>query len=251
MLAKRIIPTLLCRGRTLIKGVAFDAWRSVGVAAQAVRVHQARGVDELVLLDIAATKEHRSPDLGLIEELSEVCFMPLTIGGGVRSVADVKDLLTAGADKVVVGTAAHRDPYLINKIADKVGSQVLVVAVDVKYGDVWIECGTEHTRTDPRRYADLVAAAGAGEILLTSIEREGTLTGYDLELISTVARSVSIPVIAAGGAGTYQHMLEAIEAGADAVAAGAMFLFCDATPAGAARYLMERGIETRVPIFSG
>lgn len=245
MLAKRIVPTLLCRGRTLVKGISFDSWRSVGMAAQAVRVHQTRGVDELVLLDIGATPGMRSPDLRLIEELSEVCFMPLAVGGGVRSVQDVKALLLSGADKVVVGTAAYEDPYLIDKIAHSVGSQAVVVAIDVKAGKVWINCGMKATVSDPVRYAVSVAERGAGEILLTNIENEGRMEGYDLDLIQRVSQAVGIPVIAAGGAGSYEHLHQAILSGADAVAAGALFAFTDCTPLGAAEYLTGKGIEVR------
>lgn len=244
-LAKRIIPTLLCRGRTLVKGEKFNSWRSVGVAEQAVRIHQAREVDELCLLDITATAENRGPDLKLVEQLSAMCFMPLSIGGGVRTVQDVRDLLNAGADKVVVGTAAYRDPYALFKMAETVGSQAIVVAIDCRGKSVYVESGKAQTRTTPLRFARFAAFGGAGELLLTAIDREGTMQGYDLELIRQVAHEVDIPVIANGGSGTYQHMLEAIQAGADAVAAGAMFTFTDCTPRGAAEYLRAQGIETR------
>lgn len=247
MLAKRIIPTLLCRGRTLVKGQKFDSWRSVGVAEQAVRIHQAREVDELCLLDIAATSEKRGPDLKLVEQLAATCFMPLSVGGGVRTVQDVRDLLNAGADKVVVGTAAYRDPHAVMKMAETVGSQAIVVAIDCRGDAVYVESGKTATKTTPLRFARLAAFCGAGELLLTSIDREGTMQGYDLDLIRQVS-AVDIPVIANGGAGTYEHMQQAIEAGADAVAAGALFQFTDCTPSGASRYLGERGIEVRQAI---
>lgn len=247
MLARRIIPTLLCRGRTLVKGQRFNSWRSVGVAEQAVRIHQARGVDELVLLDIAATAEHRGPDLKLVEDLSAGCFMPLAVGGGVRNLEDVRALLKAGADKVVMNTHAYRDPHQINRIVDAVGGQALVISIDVQQGVVWTESGHCRTMTAPVRYAKRLAAQGVGEILLTAIDREGTLAGYDLGLISEVSDAVDIPVIANGGCGTYAHMHEAILAGASAVAAGAMFQFTDCTPAGAAEYLAAQGVEARQP----
>ena len=245
-LAKRIIPTLLVRGRQLVKGVAFDSWRSVGHAAQAVRIHQQRGVDELVLLDIAATKEGRGPDLALVEELSDVLFCPLAVGGGIRTVDDVRALLRAGADKVVIGARAQRYPLATQPAADAVGSQAIVVALDVRDGKVWINGGKDEVDDDPVANAKVQEALGAGEILLTSMGREGTMHGYDLELTRAVSQAVGIPVIAHGGCGTYQHMLEAVEAGADAVAAGAMFIFTDATPRGAAEYLAKHGIETRL-----
>lgn len=246
MLAKRIIPTLLCRGRTLVKGKGFHSWRSVGVVEQAVRIHQARGVDELVLLDISATKEGRGPDLALVEELAADCFSPLAVGGGVRSVADVRALLRAGADKIVIGTAALRDPDIVRKLADAVGSQAIVVSIDFVDGYVAIESGQNMTSRDPERFAMAMEQEGAGEILLTSILSEGGMSGYDLAMTYMVASSVGIPVIAHGGCGTYEHMREAIEVGASAVASGAMFQFTDNTPLGAAQYLNAQGIEVRL-----
>jgi len=245
-LAKRVIPVMLCRGRTLVKGKAFDSWRSVGHAAQAARIHQARGVDELVLLDIGATPEGRGPDLGLVEELADGCFMPLAVGGGVRTVSDVRALLKAGADKVVVCTAATRDPNFIAKVAHIAGSQALVVAIDVRDNLVHTHCGAQPTCYHPVWWALRAAARGAGELLLTSMDREGEMQGYDLELIRQVSDAVEIPVIAHGGAGHPSHMLEALQAGASAVAAGSMFQFTDETPCSAAEYLAQRGIEVRV-----
>lgn len=246
-LAKRIIPTLLCRGRQLVKGASFDSWRSVGLAAQAVRIHSMRGVDELVLLDIAATAEGRGPDLGLVEELSEVCFMPIAVGGGVRSVADAKALLRAGADKIVVGSGHNEVDDLVYRLSSEFGSQAIVVSIDVRNGTYWTHSGTHDTMLDAVTAAKGAEAVGAGEILLTSIDREGTLSGYDLDLIRAVSQAVSVPVIAAGGCGSYEHMHQAILAGADAVAAGAMFQFTDATPQGAAEYLARQGVEVRKP----
>lgn len=243
MLAKRIIPTILCRGRQMVKGVAFDSWRSVGVAAQAVRIHSMRGVDELVLLDISATREGRGPDLALVEELAACCFMPLTVGGGVATVEHAKDLLRAGADKVVVRSAGTT---LASKLAATVGCQAVVAALDVTTLD-------QHPAPCKGRLLALAAEAareweraGAGELMVTRCEREGTLMGYDLTLISAIAQAVNIPVIAHGGAGTYEHMREALEAGASAVAAGAMFQFTSQTPRGAAEYLKTKGMEVRL-----
>jgi len=249
-LAYRIIPTLLCRGSSLYKGERFDSWREVGHAMQSVRVHQARGVDELILLDIGATPERREPDYEMVKRLSEECFMPLTVGGGVSKVEHVDKLLRAGADKVAICTAAARNLVLINEISSKFGGQCLVVAIDVKGRKVATHCGGTLLDTCPLagivRLAQEAAYHGAGEILLTSIDRDGTLQGYDLDLIREVSQAVNIPVIASGGCGTYQHMYEAIQAGASAVAAGAMFQFTDATPKGAANYLAGQGMEARV-----
>jgi cyclase len=236
-LAVRIIPTLLTRGRTLVKGVAFDSWRSVGLAQQAVRIHSMRGVDELVMLDISATPEGRGPDLGLVSELAEVCFMPLTVGGGIRTVQDVDNLLRAGADKVCIRAAAEARPHFITECADRFGSQAIVFSLDVPPGA---------RKTHPAIAASRVEKLGAGEIMLTAMEREGAMQGYDLGLIQSVTEAVSIPVIAHGGCGGYQHMLEAIRAGANAVAAGALFQFTDATPLEAAHWLANQGVETRI-----
>ncbi len=246
MLAVRIIPTLLCRGAALYKGERFNSWRQVGHALQATKIHQARGVDELILLDIGATPEGRGPNFAMVEQLAECCFMPLTVGGGVRSVEDVRGLLNAGADKVAVCTAAQRRPDLIGEVASVFGRQAIVAAIEHRRGLVSIECGGALTCDLVTVWAKECEMQGAGEILLTSIDRDGTLQGYDLDLIREVSQAVSIPVIASGGCGTYEHMYQAIQAGASAVAAGAMFLFTDQTPRGAAKYLAERGVETRL-----
>jgi cyclase len=199
-----------------------------------------------VLLDIGATPEGRGPDLGLVEELADGCFMPLSVGGGIRSVQDVRDLLKAGADKVVVGTQAVLEPTFIAQVAHKVGRQALVVAIDYRDRLVHTHCGKTATCYHPIWWALRVAARGAGEILLTDMDREGAMQGYDLRTIAEVAAAVQIPVIAHGGAGCYEHMREAIEAGASAVAAGSLFQFEDATPKGAAQYLAWKGIEARL-----
>jgi imidazole glycerol-phosphate synthase subunit HisF len=232
-LAKRIIPTLLFRGEQLVKGARFNSWRSVGHVLQAARVHAARRVDELVVLDIAATPEGRGPNLPLVEKICEAMFTPVTVGGGVRSVQDVQDLFNAGADKVAIRTCSD----LIEEVAGRFGRQAIVASLDVPYpGATAWAC----------QKALELEARGAGELLLTAIEREGTLEGYDLDMVRAVAKHLGIPVIAHGGCGTYEHMREALAAGASAVAAGAMFQFTDQTPKGAARYLAEVGTEVRL-----
>lgn len=230
MLAVRIIPTLLTRGRQLVKGRQFNAWRSVGVTEQAVRIHQMRGVDELILLDIGATPAGNGPDSELVSRLTERCFMPLTVGGGVKTLEDVRGLLGSGADKVAIRTEVG----LIPIASSAVGRQAIVAAVDYLDGDAVVDrcLKLEHM--------------GAGEILLTSMTREGTMEGYHLDMIRAVAGSVSIPVIAHGGCRDYEDMHQAIKAGASAVAAGALFQFTDATPRGAAEYLQAKGVEVRL-----
>jgi len=245
-LAIRIIPQLLCSGRRLIKGVQYNSWRSVGIAAQAVRIHQMRQVDELVLLDITATPEGRGPDLELVRELSDVCFSPLAVGGGVKCLQDIRDLLNSGADKVVIGTSAYKDKDFVKKACSKFGSSTIVAAIDVRDGGIVVECGKHSSNTDPCAYAEVLEMEGVGEIILTSIDREGMMQGYDIDLIHSISSSVGIPVVASGGCGTYEHMREAIDAGASAVSSGAMFQFTNNTPRGAAEYLDKLGYEVRI-----
>lgn len=245
-LATRIIPQLLCRGRSLVKGKQYKSWRSVGMASQAVRIHQLRQVDELLLLDISATPEGRGPDLGLVRELADVCFSPLSVGGGVKSIEDIRSLLNNGADKVVIGTAAIDDPDFLSRACDSFGSSTIVAAVDVLVGNVMKRCGKDGVDTGPLATAIKLAGAGVGEILLTDIEREGMMDGYNLDLLGSVSSVVNIPVIASGGCGIYDHMKQAIDSGASAVASGSMFQFTDMTPAGAAEYLNTSGYEVRI-----
>lgn len=242
-LAHRVIPTILVKGRTMVKGERFNPWRSIGLAAQAVRIHQARGVDEVCILDVGATPEGRGPDLGLVEELSDVLFAPLAVGGGVRTLEDVRALLRAGADKVVIGTGG---PRVISEVASHVGSQAVVAALDVRNGHAFVRAGTRETKQPAVGWARCCELHGAGEILLTSIDREGTQQGYDLDLIRKVSSAVSIPVIAHGGCSGYEDMADAIAAGASAVAAGALFQFTECTPRGAAEYLAKQGMEVRL-----
>ena len=243
-LATRVIPVILCRGRQMVKGKRFESWRSVGLAAQSVRIHQSRGVDELVLLDISATHEGRGPDLDLVRELSESCFMPLSVGGGISNIKHAKELLRAGADKLVIGTAG---PTAIREISNAIGAQAIIASIDYREdGQTRTRSGTQPTGHSVLDLSRICEDSGAGEILLTAIEREGEMQGYDLETIKAVSAAVSIPVIAHGGCGTYEHMHQAIKAGASAVAAGSIFLFEDATPRGACEYLGQHNVEVRL-----
>ena len=244
MLAKRIIPTILTRGRTLVKGIAYNGWRSVGIAAQAARIHSMRGVDEIVLLDIEATAQGRGPDIELVRELSETCFTPLAVGGGITTMEQIQDLLNAGADKVVLG-AAILTSDLLERASARYGKQAIVASVDAQGLFVTSHNAKQQWPMSPKHFAMLCEDWGAGEILLNDTTLEGTLNGYNLDLIREISTAVSIPVVANCGAGTYEHLLQAIEAGADAVAAGAFFQVTDATPAGAAAYLRSHGIEVR------
>jgi len=245
MLAHRVIPTLLCRGTLLIKGRQFDGWRSVGAVRQGMRIQAARGVDEVMLLDIDATKQGRTVDMALIESITDTLFAPLTVGGGISTVAQAREVIRRGADKVAVCTSAFDRPELVAEIADALGSQAVTVVIDVRQDYVYRHAVGLDTITSPASYASLLSYLGAGEIVVQSVDREGTLTGYDLDTIRAVSKAASCPVVALGGCGTYQHMVEALEAGADAVASGAMLQFTDRTPRGAADYLMQRGWEVR------
>jgi cyclase len=252
MLKFRVMPTLLYAGSTLVKGIAFDSWRPVGAAMQAIKVYNLRQVDELVFLDIRATRESRGPDLALIGELADECFAPLTVGGGVSTVDDVRGLLRAGADKVAINSAAVHSPALVSQVADAFGSQCVVVSIDAKREpdtshQVYTHSGSSPTGRSPTAVAIEAERAGAGEILLTSIDRDGSMAGYDIELVESVAASVGIPVIASGGAGRYEDFRTAItEGGASAVAAAAMYHFTEQTPLEAKRYLAKFGIPVRL-----
>lgn len=252
MLKHRVMPTLLFKEVGLVKGVGYDSWRRVGTAMQAVKVYNMRQVDELVFLDIAATPSGGRPDFHQIDELADECFMPMTVGGGVRSVEDIRELLCVGADKVAVNTAAVETPSLIADGAEQFGSQCITVSIDfLRHPDgtceVMTHCGRQPTGLDPVAWAREAEARGAGEILLGSVGRDGTMQGYDVEAIRAVTDSVGVPVIASGGAGTYQHMAEAIErGGADSVAAASMFQFTELTPKEAKRFLAGRGLPVRL-----
>lgn len=252
MLKLRVMPTLLFKDVGLVKGVAFDSWRRVGSAMQAVKVYNLREVDELVFLDITATAQGRPPDFEAVDELADECFMPLTVGGGIRSVEDVRRLLQVGADKIALNTAAIEQPDLITAVADRFGVQCVVVSIDARRHadgryEVFTRSGTHATGLDPAAAAREAARRGAGEILITSIDRDGTMTGYDVELTRRVTEAVDVPVIASGGAGTYEHMADVIQgAGCAAVAAASMFHFSQHTPIEAKRHLQGRGIPVRV-----
>lgn len=245
------MPTLLYRELGLVKGVAFNSWRRIGTAMQAIRVYGMREVDELVFLDISATKAGRPPDFELIDELADHCFMPLTVGGGVSTEADVGNLLRVGADKVAINSAAIEQPDLVSGSAARYGSQCIVVSIDAKREadgsyQVYTHSGTRPAGVTPLEAAQRAQAQGAGEIILTSIDRDGTMAGYDTELVRTVASAVRIPVVASGGCGAYEDMADVLAGGgASAVAASSLFHFTEATPAEAKVFLAGRGFPVR------
>ncbi len=227
----RVIPVLLLRGWGLEKSIRFSEPKYVGCPINAARVFNGKNVDELILLDIVATNERRGPQIEVVREIASESFMPFTVGGGIRSVDMMWELLQAGADRVVINTAAIERPELIRQGADRFGSQCMVASIDARRTadgafEVCTHAGMHPTGLDPVAVARHMQEMGAGEIFLTSIDRDGTMDGYDTGLIRAVADAVSIPVIACGGAGSVAHLADAVYEGhASAVAAGAFFLF--------------------------
>jgi cyclase len=249
MLARRIIPCLDVAGGRVVKGVHFESLRDAGDPVEQASRYDAEGADELVFLDISASLEARRTTLEMVSRVAETIFIPFTVGGGIRSVADAGAALRAGADKTAVNTAAVRDPTLVSRLAESFGSQCVVVAVDVKrIGGrltVMVNGGREETPLEAVDWSRKLEALGAGEILLTSMDRDGTGEGYDLPLLEAVTRTVSIPVIASGGAGSLAHLAEALEAGAHGVLAATIFHFKDSSLPRARAYLRERGYPVR------
>lgn len=247
MLKIRVMPTMLYKDYGLVKGKGFDSWRRTGSLMQTVKIYNMREVDELVFVDIAATAEGREPDYALIDDFADDCFMPLTVGGGVRTLEQVGKLLAVGADKVAINSSAVATPGLIGEIAKRYGSQCCVVSIDFRGDEVVTESGRRPTGLEPAAFARECAERGAGEILLTSIERDGNFEGYDLETTRAVSEAVKIPVIASGGCGNYGHMAEVLSKGkASAVAAASIFHFTEQTPLEAKKYLHAQGFRVRL-----
>ncbi|HET6369564.1 MAG TPA: imidazole glycerol phosphate synthase subunit HisF [Nitrospiria bacterium] len=250
MLAKRIIPCLDVKGGRVVKGVGFVDLQDAGDPVEVAKLYDREGADELCFLDITASFEQRETIMDVVRRTADEVFLPLTVGGGVRSVEDIRKLLTAGADKVSINTAAVENPKLVEEAAARFGSANIVVAIDAKRnGDGW-EVFTHGGRRPAGRsavnWARGVEAMGAGEILLTSMDRDGTRAGYDLELTRAVAEAVGIPVIASGGAGDLVHLYDGLSAGkADAVLVASIFHYRHHTIQEAKAYLREKGISIR------
>jgi cyclase len=226
----RVIPVLLIQQRGLVKSVKFKDYKYVGDPINAVRIFNEKEVDELAIVDINASKENRAPNISNIEEIVSEAFMPIAYGGGITTVDQVKKILSAGVEKVIINRSAVKNPNLITEIAKQFGSQSVVVSIDYKknfFGrqGVYIENGKTNTGLDPMAFAKQLEDAGAGEIILNSIERDGTFGGYDLDMIKKVSRAVGIPVIAMGGASSIEDFRQASLNGASAVGAGSMFVF--------------------------
>jgi cyclase len=279
MLAKRIIPCLDVKDGRVVKGVSFVNLRDAGDPVENAKFYDEQGADELIFLDITASHEKRKIILDVVERTAEDVFMPLTVGGGIKTLDDIRDLLNAGCDKVSINTTAVKDPWFISRAAERFGSQCIVVAIDAKRvkdnmsdatGEDWLEDdslkdvrldlssgglqwaisthgGRKMKLLDAVKWARKMEELGAGEFMLTSMDKDGTKDGYDIELTRTISEAVSIPVIASGGAGTLQHLYEGLVAGkADAVLAASIFHFREFTVKETKEYLREKGVPVRL-----
>jgi cyclase len=252
LLAKRIIPCLDVHAGRVVKGVNFVQLRDAGDPVEIARRYNEAGADELAFLDITASSDARETIVDVISRVADEVFIPLTVGGGVRAIDDVRKLLNAGADKVSINTSAVENPQLVEDSARRFGSQAIVVAIDARASgggrwEVFTHGGRKARGIDAVEWARAMAERGAGEILLTSMDRDGTKSGFDLELTRAVCEAVTVPVIASGGVGTLEHLAEGIErGGADAVLAASVFHFGEITVPQAKRFLAARGIEMRL-----
>jgi len=252
MLKVRVIPCLDVKDGRVVKGVQFVELRDAGDPVEQASAYDAAGADELMFLDITASVEGRSAILDVVARTAEVCFMPVGVGGGVRAVEDARALLRAGADKVSINTAAVQDPDLITRCADAFGSQAVVCAVDARQSragawEVFTHGGRRETGLDVVEYAVSAVKRGAGEILLTSMDRDGAKTGYDTALLKAVSSAVGVPVIASGGAGNTEHLIDAVrDGGADAVLAASIFHFGEISVGEAKRAMSAAGLPMRL-----
>lgn len=253
MLTKRIIPCLDVNAGRVVKGVNFVNLRDAGDPVEIAAMYDKSGADELTFLDITASKEARKTMIDVVSRVAEQIFIPFTVGGGIRTVNNIRDILKAGADKISINSAALRRPELIAEAAEKFGSQCIVVAIDAKRRadgngwDAFLNGGRINTGKDVVQWAIEAAAKGAGEILLTSMDRDGTKKGYDIELTHAVSSAVNIPVIASGGAGTLEHFYDVLTAGgADAVLAASLFHYREIEICDLKTYLKNRNIDVRL-----
>ncbi len=250
MLKIRVIPTLLLKNYGLVKGVSFDSWRRVGTVLPAINVYNSRNVDELILVDIEASIKNIDFSIDSINDIADNCFVPFCVGGGINNVSSATKLIENGCDKITLNSSIYTNPKLISQIASLFGSQAVVASIDVFLENENYTCfshsGTNNQKISPLEIAKKVEDLGAGEILLTSMNNDGKMEGYDYKIIEKISQSVNIPVIASGGAGKAEHMLKAIqECGASAVAAASIFHFTEITPNDIKDYLKSNKISVR------
>ena len=252
MLKTRIIPCLDVKDGRVVKGVRFEGLRDAGDPVERATIYDAAGADELCFLDITASREARGTLLDIVSRTAEACFMPLTVGGGVRTVEDVRALLLAGADKVAINTSAVKDPDLVARAAEKFGAQCIVVAIDAKraaprHWEIFTHGGRDPTGIDAVAFAQRVAGKGAGELLVTSMDRDGTRSGYDLALTRAISDAVGVPVIASGGVGGLDDLVAGVaQGGASAVLAASIFHFGQASIAEAKAHMAAAGLAVRL-----
>lgn len=231
MIKTRVIPCLLLKNNGLVKTRKFNNPKYLGDPINIVKIFNDKEVDEIIFLDITATKENRGPNYSIVSDIASECFMPLSYGGGIKNIEEIRTLLKIGVEKVALNTSAVTNPALIKEAADLFGSSTIIASIDVKQNlfgkyEVFINGGTRNTKIDPVAHAKQLEQLGVGEILINSIDRDGVMKGYDLEIIKRISNAVEIPVVACGGAGTLQHLKEAVELGnASAVAAGSIFVY--------------------------
>ena len=250
MLKKRVIPVLLLASGRMVKGRQFQDYRDTGNPKSAARIYNAQYADELIFIDIEAGRENRGALLDIVREAAAECFMPLTVGGGIATVEDVKVLLLAGADKVVITTGAIERPTLIKQVSEIFGRQCVVGGIDYKGAGnsarVWTNCGSVDTNLHPVEHAKSLVEQGAGEIFLNSIDRDGMMSGYDLEMALLISDAVSVPLIVCGGAGNFMHLADILQTRVSAAACASLFHFGDNNPIRARSYLRNLGIPLRV-----
>ena len=251
MLKNRIIPTLLLKNGRMIKTIQFDKYRDVGNPVTTARVYDAQRADELIFLDISASREERKTLFDIVTEAAEECFMPLSVGGGIRTLEDIRGILQKGADKIIINTAAFEEKGFIKTAAERFGSSTIIVSIDVRKKEngryeVYVRGGTKATGLDPMSWAKEAEKQGAGEIMITSIDREGTMKGLDIELIKSISQNISIPVIASGGVGSLaDYKIGFEQGGVNAVAAGSIFHFTDQNPIMTRNYLYHSKVNVR------
>jgi cyclase len=248
MLKKRVIPALLIKDNLLVKTKKFKSPRSIGSIIEAVKLYDLREVDELVLLDISNSKKRNEPNYSTIAEVSKECFVPLCVGGGINDIKTIYKVLKSGADKVSINTQAIHNPKFIKEAAKEFGSQCIVVSIDYyKNGKEFLLNNNLEKKYYLDEYVDIIQDMGAGEIILTCVDKDGTNEGFDYETIKRIKKKISIPIIASGGAGKYEHMLKAFKyCNVDAVLASSIFCFSDKTPKNAKIFLQQNGINVRI-----